>query len=108
MANDDVPVGGAQEPGASEGSIEHRIEAEDEDASEGAVEDPIGAEVQVQDRVGDARAARARPSVEVAVRGRAETAALWRSRAGALRYTLPQLARNPVVVGASAAVAPRA
>lgn len=42
---------------------------------------------------------------EVVVRPLPERAADWRSRAVAVRTALPQLARNPVVVGATAAAA---
>jgi hypothetical protein len=43
-------------------------------------------------------------SLDVAVRGQPLTA-VWRNRALAVRDALPQLARNPVIAGASAAAA---
>ena len=85
MANDDdVPPDGPHPP--IQQPVDEPVQQPPEEPVEGTLEDAP------------------RSSLEVAIR-RASAPDIWRSRAVALRTALPQLARNPVVVGASAAAA---
>lgn len=91
MADDDVGL-----PGGAEGPTPRDDERRDEEGP--GFEERLAAEE-------DAVTAEGRPTEVAVVTVGGSPAVQWRRRALAVRAAVPQLARNPVVVGTSAAVA---